>query len=423
MDIKGSHVRARNLTLQNAAAGILLDSNRFVVAERLNLVSNVQGAVVRKSFRSVVRNNLVRHNVTGGVEVVESVSNVVENNTFHANPFQSIRLVGSAPSILQNNIFSLNTTNTAAYAGVLDQAFVDYNVYYFSTNAVAIFGTQSNLLAWQLQTARDYRSAVTNPLFANITNGDFHLRSSQGRWLEGVGFTTDVQSSWAIDRGSTNSTYELEQLPNGARINIGAYGNTEYASKGLVNTQVLVETRILNSPTFLNETNATWPLIWGTINVPTTELFRVEFSGDGGTNWFVLTNNVSAYQEFYVWDASPFFNTYKGRWRVVGINNTNYWDINDAQFQLFFGTFRVNQVFYDGNTNGIVFRGAWAENYQVQWATNPVGTNVVWFDAISGTGPLEKASFLSTNGGDFIYRDIQSVTNRHRLYRVLLNQF
>ncbi len=419
LDIKASHVRVRNMTMKNAAAGVLLDSNRFVVIERMNLVSNMQGVVIRKSFEPALRNNVFRHNVTGGVEIVQSVSNTVENNTFHANPYYGIRLDSAAPNVLQNNIFSLNTTNTAAYAGVLDEVFIDYNVYYFTTNNVAIFGSQSNLLAWQLATARDYRSAATNPLFANLAGGDFHLESFAGRWVDGAGFTSDVQTSWAVDRGATNSAYDLEAVPNGARINIGAYGNTEYASKGLVSTQIVVETRILNTPTFIRETNSIWPLIWSVINVPTTELFHVQFSGDGGDTWYTISNNVPAYREVIVWQASPFFNTYRGLWRVVGVGDTNYWDVNDAQFQLFFGTFRVTQIYYDQNTNGIVFRGAWDEQYQVQWATNVSGSNYVWWDAVDGTGAQELASFLSTNGGDFIYRDRDSTNQRFRLYRVL----
>ncbi|HMP74713.1 MAG TPA: right-handed parallel beta-helix repeat-containing protein [Kiritimatiellia bacterium] len=419
LDIKASHVRVRNLTIRESLNGVLLDSNRNVVVERMNIVSNRVGVHASRATEPVIRNNTFRHNTTSAVFLVNSSSNIVENNTFHDNVPVAILLSASLPNVLQNNIFSLGVTGITAYAGVLDQTFVDYNVYYFRTSAVAIAGAQNNMLQWQLTTARDYRSVVTNPAFANLDAGDFHIRSTLGRWVDGYGFTNDLIDSWAIDRGATNSVYVQEPEPNGARINIGAYGNTEYASKGLASTQSLVETRILNETTLINETNSTWPLIWSTINVPTAELFRVEFSGDGGSTWYILSNNVPAYQEFIVWQASPFFNTYKGLWRVVGVDNTNFWDVNDAQFQLFFGTFRVSQVFADINTNGIVFRGAWAEHYQVQWATNVTGNDYVWWNAVNGAGPLEKASFLSTNGGDFIYRDVESTNQKFRLYRVL----
>lgn len=419
LDIKASHVRTRNFTLQNAQYGALLDSNSYVVLERMRVTNSTIGVRAQNAFRAEIQNNLFLY-LTNGVQLAGGTSNTVQNNVFYENEQGAISLSGGAsPNLLQNNIFTLSHTTAVAYAGVFSDSFVDYNIYEFRTNNAAIFGTYRNLLQWQLDVARDYRSSVTNPLFANVGAGDFHLQSTKGRWQDGVGFVVDAQSSWGIDRGSSNSLYSLEPVPNGARINIGAYGNTEYASKGLVNTQVLVEARVLNQPTYIGQTNATWPLIWGAINVSTSELFRVEFSGDNGTTWYTLSNNVPAYQEFIVWSATPFFNTHKGRWRVVGVGNTNYWDINDAQFNLFFGTFKVYQVFYDQITNGIVFRGAWAEQYQVQWGSNLVGNAIYWTNAVTGLGPEEKASFLSTNGGDFTYRDIESVSNRYRLYRVL----
>lgn len=419
LDIKASYVRARNLTLQGAQTGVLLDSNSYVVVERMRVTNSTVGITARDTFRATLQNNLLL-SLTNGVQLVRATSNTVENNVFYENEVASVTLSGgSSPNVLQNNIFSLAHTTAVAYAGVFGEAFVDYNIYEFRTNHAAIFGAQRNLLQWQLNESRDYRSAVTNPIFANAASGDFHLKSTVGRWQDGTGFVVDGESSWGVDRGATNSLHDLEPLPNGARINIGAYGNTEYASKGLTSTQTLVEARVLNTPTYISQTNATWPLIWGAINVPTTEMFRVEFSGDAGATWYVLTNNVPASQEFIVWNATPFYNTEKGLWRVVGINDTNYWDVNDAQFRLFFGTFKVYQVFYDQITNGIVFRGAWAEQYQVQWGSNLVGNAIYWTNAVTGLGPQEKASFLSTNGGDFTYRDIESVSNRYRLYRVI----
>lgn len=420
LDIKASHVRARNLTLQNAMMGVLVDSNEYVTVERMRLTNNTVGVSIKNAFRPTIVNNVLANNLSNAVEIAGSVSNSVQNNVFYDNVTAAIAVYSnSSPSVFQNNIYSLGYPDSVVYTGILGVAVVDYNIYELRTNRTAFTGTETNLLRWQLQTGRDYRSAVTNPLFADPIAADFHLKSKAGRWVDGSGFVIDAQSSWAIDRGSTNTTYELEQMPNGARINIGAYGNTEYASKGLVNTQVLVETRVLNEPTHIGANNATWPLIWGTINVPTTELFRVEFSGDGGASWYTLSNNVPAYQEFIVWDATPFFNTHEGLWRVVGINDTNNWAVNKAQFDLFFGTFKVYQVFYDQITNGIVFRGAWNEQYQVQWSTNLRAGDIYWTNAVSGPGPQDKASFLSTNGGDFTFRDIESVTNRYRLYRVI----
>jgi hypothetical protein len=69
-----------------------------------------------------------------------------------------------------------------------------------------------------------------NPLFADQKNQDYHLKSSAGRW-NGKGWTKDAVISPCIDSGCTSSEYSKEPEPNGDRINIGRYGNTQYASK------------------------------------------------------------------------------------------------------------------------------------------------------------------------------------------------
>ena len=62
-------------------------------------------------------------------------------------------------------------------------------------------------------------------------DGDYHLMSIAGRW-DPVGFawTMDELESPCIDAGDPNSSWEKEPEPNGALINLGAYGKTPQAS-------------------------------------------------------------------------------------------------------------------------------------------------------------------------------------------------
>jgi len=59
----------------------------------------------------------------------------------------------------------------------------------------------------------------------------YHLRSGYGRW-DGHQWVYDDVTSFCINAGDPQSDYSNEPLPNGGRINIGAFGNTPFASKG-----------------------------------------------------------------------------------------------------------------------------------------------------------------------------------------------
>jgi hypothetical protein len=77
-----------------------------------------------------------------------------------------------------------------------------------------------------------------NPHFAN-TN-DYHLQSKQGVYTDGYfsggSWTTSPSNSPCIDAGDPALDAGLEPVPNGGRINMGAYGNTEVASLSDVTT-------------------------------------------------------------------------------------------------------------------------------------------------------------------------------------------
>lgn len=76
-----------------------------------------------------------------------------------------------------------------------------------------------------------YSNRITgDPLFADATSGDYHLKSTAGRW-NGSAWVTDAVTSPCIDAGDPASAYVSEPAPNGGRINLGRYGNTAEASK------------------------------------------------------------------------------------------------------------------------------------------------------------------------------------------------
>jgi len=71
---------------------------------------------------------------------------------------------------------------------------------------------------------------AADPRFASAT--DLHLRSKSGRWDPSAGaWVNDSDFSPCIDAGDIDDDYDNEPIPHGKRINLGAYGNTAYASK------------------------------------------------------------------------------------------------------------------------------------------------------------------------------------------------
>lgn len=428
-DVRASYVTIRDFTIQNANAAVALVNNRHALVERIVARSNAYGISVANASSITNRNLILFNNSAAGVAIAGSRTTRTENCTFFVSlPIptstfyrQAYWVTNTVSNVLQNSIFYIGESNTYALGGdrfVLDNSFIDYNIYYFTAPESGIYeGYYADLSRWQLERDHDFRSAVTNPLFADVASANFYLQSTAGRFVPGTGWVADAQTSWGVDRGNPGSDYSLEPAPHGNRINIGAYGGTEYASKG--STSVLVEVRVLNEPTWISATNSLWALIWTIRNVPTSEVFNVQFSGDGGVSWYNLATNLNAYREYVLWQTTPFFNTYKGRWRVVGVGNTNYWDINNAPFQIFYGRFAITDIVPNNDLPRITWRGAWDEWYQVQYSTNLLLTNAAWINAPTGAAPNQTPRFLSTYGGDFYYEDVSATNVGFRVYRVM----
>lgn len=73
--------------------------------------------------------------------------------------------------------------------------------------------------------------SLADPLFADPEGGDYHLRSERGRyWAEHDLWVLDAVTSPCIDNGDPNDDASSERMPNGGRVNMGAYGGTAYAS-------------------------------------------------------------------------------------------------------------------------------------------------------------------------------------------------
>ncbi len=71
--------------------------------------------------------------------------------------------------------------------------------------------------------------APVDPLFADPANGDFHLKSTAGRWTP-TGYVKDTVMSPAIAKGYSGRRPTTIPERAGKRNELGAYGNSGEAS-------------------------------------------------------------------------------------------------------------------------------------------------------------------------------------------------
>jgi len=84
-----------------------------------------------------------------------------------------------------------------------------------------------------------FNSFTDDPLFGDAEAGNFYLKSTAGRWNPtSETWVTDDVSSPAIDAGDPDSPFDNEPTPNGDRVNLGAFGNTPYASMSSSSTGI-----------------------------------------------------------------------------------------------------------------------------------------------------------------------------------------
>ncbi len=199
-----------------------------------------------------------------------------------------------------------------------------------------------------------------DPLFASST--DYHLQSTAGRW-NGSTWVTDEADSPCIDTGDPSSSYSNEPSPNGDRINIGRYGNTDEASKtpGGSSTESTDNRLLERLPTTVYQTN-------------------------GYLDIGHLTSYDKKYRDLIWFDLTPYLDDAPT-------------SITDAELSLYWyypSTTRTNATVVD------VYRPAtgWNSDYAC-WTNKASGTAWTnaggdWYDANStsqGTTPFDSVTF------------------------------
>jgi hypothetical protein len=155
----------------------------------------------------------------------EGPDSILKNFVITKN-FMAVFIAGSSPTIsnltIVNNVYGIEAT-----------AGSDPNI----SNIIFWNNTDSDLFGCQVRYSRVDDADIGegnidgDPLFVDPENGDYHLHSNRGRyWPEHNVWVLDRATSPCIDGGDPSFDPLNEPMPNGGRINMGAYGGTTQAS-------------------------------------------------------------------------------------------------------------------------------------------------------------------------------------------------
>lgn len=142
------------------------------------------------------------------------------------NNFMAVFIAGSSPTISNLTIID-NLYGIEASAGSEPDI---SNIIFWNNSYSDLFGC--GVRYSRIDDARAGQGNIdVDPLFVDPGSGDYHLRSNRGRyWPEHDVWVLDRLTSPCIDGGDPNAEPLNEPVPNGFRINMGAYGGTAQAS-------------------------------------------------------------------------------------------------------------------------------------------------------------------------------------------------
>lgn len=137
-----------------------------------------------------------------------------------------IFLAGTSPTI-QNVTLANNQFGITAYAG----ANPDISNCILWNNADGdLFGCSARFSCVQ-DGSEGEGNISQDPLFGDVENDDYHLLAERGRFVPAYGlWAFDTKTSPCVDAGDPLLAPGAEQMPNGGRINMGAFGGTPEAS-------------------------------------------------------------------------------------------------------------------------------------------------------------------------------------------------
>lgn len=374
---------------------------------------------------------VVSHAGTNGIALSSANRTAISNCVFYLAASNALSVSQSAQTAVTNCIFVVSGEGAACYqmAEAGDLVASDYNDLYLMDNAVVgvLSGVQyESVPQWVKFTAQDLHSLAADPLFFDPENGDFHLKSVAGRFdPKSGGWPVDEGHSPCIDAGLTNEpSASAEPVPNGGRINMGAFGGTEQASKSRTEDWVQAVSAMGGGIM-----SGTITLVWnyGGNYLDPSGPATLEYSPDNGQNWTLIANTTLS-NGLYRWVSTQ---TTGGKakwpsspgamWRITSggaSDSTSYFGLRNEPFKYY-----VNDDSLEGDlwcTNAVGSDenlGYWptapkrtlenllasidaepGDGIYIDTGVYPMETNIVWNPSDGGENGLFVHAYGSTNG-------------------------
>ena len=312
-----SHLSLEDLVLQGGRNGIYFSATSPDI--------RIAGTALRGNSYGLYDNNTASQwEFSGGQIADNGTAGVYRRGATYTNQISASVLWNNGVALNSPASLSVSNSVIGGSATVFGYEALpgDYNVLWnngrLSTTMATLADLQGTGIGWE-------HSFVTDPLFKDADNGDFHPMSVTGRWNPAAKkFEKDSVHSPLIDAGDPAAPVGAETKPNGGRLNVGMYGGTAQASRSRTNAWVQALT-FSDGGTLDAQQGAT--LRWNGGNYASGEKVSIWLSRDGGTTWEPLPGamNVAAdageyfYQNTDTNDASSL----SARWKVELASGTS----------------------------------------------------------------------------------------------------
>ena len=338
-----------NLTGATSGAGFASwrDSTDIVcpMTRNCRLYGNSYGVLLKGTSYATIQNSVLFGNAAAAVYAPAATGSVyhtsIISTTIVASGADGVRLDEADSSLtVTNSIFQVSGSGRYVLNGgtyQFDLPTSDYNDFVVTGGASIAYWSRAirgSLSEWQLATGQDAHSLTVDPLFADPSAGDYHLKSEGGRCDPATGtWLTDTQTSWAIDAGDPSYPVGNEPSPNGARVDLGAYGGTAEASREPPERRLLVLNP--NAGQMISGTSTVLWLYQG-VAWQAGDTVCLEYSANAGEGWGTMASgtDVDVRLGQFNWDttaAVPDYGT-MFKWRLTSNADTSVSDASDKVF-------------------------------------------------------------------------------------------